>query len=249
MSIEFGVSKIIRLKHKRENKIMAECNLCNKKIGFGEYTFKIVDGTICENCMTILLGGVSQGDLYKFRDQINEIEKMTIDQVVPMFEEKRVEIIRKEAEKKEAIRKESEMSEEEKEFLDRKNRVIVTTADLHRDYDVIGPVYIQVNNRSGMLRDLKSSGQGSNDKRTGMELMEILFMNSGAYNGHADFDSAFFIAVEELKERATLLGADAVIGMRQDIDLDSVGYQYFYLQMYGTAVKFKDTSSDISQAR
>jgi uncharacterized protein YbjQ (UPF0145 family) len=36
-----------------------------------------------------------------------------------------------------------------------------------------------------------------------------------------------------------MLGADAVIGMRQDIDLDTNGFQFFYLQMYGTAVKFK----------
>ena len=35
------------------------------------------------------------------------------------------------------------------------------------------------------------------------------------------------------------MGADAVIGMRQDIDLDTNAFTYFYLQMYGTAVKFK----------
>ncbi len=44
------------------------------------------------------------------------------------------------------------------------------------------------------------------------------------------------MAVEELKKRALLLGADAIIGMRQDIDLDTSAFQYFYLQMYGTAV-------------
>ena len=36
-----------------------------------------------------------------------------------------------------------------------------------------------------------------------------------------------------------MLGADAIIGMRQDIDLDTNQFQAFYLQMYGTAVKFK----------
>ncbi len=39
--------------------------------------------------------------------------------------------------------------------------------------------------------------------------------------------------------RAAALGADAIIGMRQDIDLDTNGFSYFYLQMYGTAVKFR----------
>ena len=57
--------------------------------------------------------------------------------------------------------------------------------------------------------------------------------------GQNDFDKAFFIVVEELKKRAARMGADAVIGMRQDIDLDTNAFTYFYLQMYGTAVKFK----------
>ena len=57
--------------------------------------------------------------------------------------------------------------------------------------------------------------------------------------GQNDFDKAFFIAVQELKARASILQADAIVSMRQDIDLDTNGFQHFYLQMYGTAVKFK----------
>ena len=48
------------------------------------------------------------------------------------------------------------------------------------------------------------------------------------------------VTVEELKKQAARIDADAVIGMRQDIDLDTNGFTYFYLQMYGTAVKFKN---------
>jgi uncharacterized protein YbjQ (UPF0145 family) len=57
--------------------------------------------------------------------------------------------------------------------------------------------------------------------------------------GQNDFDKAFFISVQELKARASILKADAIISMRQDLDLDTNGFQYFYMQMYGTAVKFK----------
>ncbi len=57
--------------------------------------------------------------------------------------------------------------------------------------------------------------------------------------GQSDFDKAFFVAVQGLKKRASLLGADAIITMRQDIDLDTTNFLYFYLQIYGTAVKFK----------
>lgn len=59
--------------------------------------------------------------------------------------------------------------------------------------------------------------------------------------GEGNFEIAFFIAVEELKKRAAMLGAEGVVFMRQDIDLDREAYQFFYLQMYGTAVKFKSS--------
>ncbi len=52
-----------------------------------------------------------------------------------------------------------------------------------------------------------------------------------------DFEKAFFVAVQELKKRAKAINAHAVISMRQDIDIDTNGFQYFYLQMYGTAVR------------
>ena len=58
--------------------------------------------------------------------------------------------------------------------------------------------------------------------------------------GHSDFDRAFYLSVLEIREKAGSLGADAIIGMRHDMDLDSnKRFQYFYLQMYGTAVGFK----------
>ena len=53
---------------------------------------------------------------------------------------------------------------------------------------------------------------------------------------------SFFIAVEELKKRAAILGADAIVAMRHDIDLDTNGLAYFYLQMYETAVKYTENN-------
>ena len=58
-------------------------------------------------------------------------------------------------------------------------------------------------------------------------------------NGHNQFDEAFFISVEEIKKRAYYMGADAIIGMKEELNLDTNGFQHFYMQMYGTAVKFK----------
>jgi uncharacterized protein YbjQ (UPF0145 family) len=125
--------------------------------------------------------------------------------------------------------------------------MIVTTQDLKDKYDVIGPVYFQVSNKgiissalsklikkyADKLAEVKKSGQMSKEKA------DWGFLYGEFSAGQNDFDKAFFVAVEEIKERAKLLGADAIIGLRQDIDLDTSGFQFFYLQMYGTAVKMK----------
>jgi len=125
--------------------------------------------------------------------------------------------------------------------------IIVTTGDLKQDYEILGPIYFQVSNKG-----IFSSALSKLVKEYEAEITEIKkhgqLMGGGTdwgflYGewsvGQKDFEKAFFVAVQELKKRAALLGADAIIGMRQDIDLDTNAFQYFYLQMYGTAVKFK----------
>ncbi len=126
------------------------------------------------------------------------------------------------------------------------SKVIVTTGDLRRDYEVLGPVYFQVSNKG-----LFGSALGSYKKKYIAEIAAMKkqgTMSAGRADwgflygewsvGQSDFESAFFIATEELKKRAEMVGADAVICMRQDIDMDTNGFAFFYLQMYGTAVKF-----------
>ncbi len=125
--------------------------------------------------------------------------------------------------------------------------VIVTTGDLKRDYEVIGPIYFQVSNKgifSSALSKLvkKYSEQIARMKKEGamsQHKADWGFLYGEWSVGQSDFEKAFFVAAEELKERAAMMNADAVIGMRQDIDLDTSGFQYFYLQMYGTAVRYK----------
>jgi hypothetical protein len=126
--------------------------------------------------------------------------------------------------------------------------VIVTTGDLKEPYDIIGPVYFQVSNKGifssklsrleqkhlDALRDMRKGGQIDRAR------LDWGFLYGEYSAGQNDFDKAFFVAVQELKKRALLIGGDAIIGMRQDIDLDTNAFQYFYLQMYGTAVRFND---------
>lgn len=130
---------------------------------------------------------------------------------------------------------------------DAAEKIIVTTCDLKEDYEIIGPVYFQVSNKgifssayselvrkySNKIVEMKRSGNISKEKA------DWGFLYGEWSVGQNDFEKAFYIAVEELKKKAALLDADAIIGMRQDIDLDTNGFSYFYLQMYGTAVKFR----------
>ncbi len=123
--------------------------------------------------------------------------------------------------------------------------ILVTTGDINQDYQIIGPVYFQISNKGifsnalsklvkqyeAEIIDMKRSGQMGEDRA------DWGFLYGEWSVGQSDFEKAFFVSVEELKKRAALLGADAIISMRQDIDLDTNSFQYFYLQMYGTAVK------------
>jgi hypothetical protein len=126
--------------------------------------------------------------------------------------------------------------------------VVVTTGDLRRDYDIIGPVYFQVSNKgifsSSLSKLVKQYEAEISAMRTRGEMSgpraDWGFLWGEWSVGQTDFEKAFFVAVQELKKRAVLVGGDAVIGMRQDIDLDTTTFQYFYLQMYGTAVRIRD---------
>ena len=131
--------------------------------------------------------------------------------------------------------------------------VIVSTGDIHKAYEIIGPVYFQVSNKpEGFDASTLSEYQElyaeeinhlQNSEKTGGK-REGSTEWACAWGewclGDSNFEIAFFIAVEELKKRAAMVGADGVIYMRQDIDMDLEAFQFFYLQMYGTAVKFKE---------
>ena len=127
------------------------------------------------------------------------------------------------------------------------NKIIVTTVDLKTEYEVLGPVYFSLSNKG-----LFGSQLGTLIKKYKSEIENLKKENAlnparadwgflwGEFSaGQNDFGKAFYVSVQELKSRASMLNADAIIGLRQDIDLDTNGFQYFYLQMYGTAVKFK----------
>lgn len=127
------------------------------------------------------------------------------------------------------------------------SNIIVTTGDLKEDYEILGPVYFQVSNKGVFGSALGKLKKKYRDEIAAMKKRGTMSQNKADWGclygewsvGQNDFEAAFFIATEELKKRAQLVGGDAIVAMRQDIDMDTVGFAYFYLQMYGTAVKRK----------
>jgi ABC-type phosphate transport system auxiliary subunit len=126
------------------------------------------------------------------------------------------------------------------------DKIIVTTGDISKPYEIVGPVYFQLSNKgllsssfSELAREYKSDIQKMKKQGTmSADRSDWGFLYGEWSVGQSDFEKAFYIATEELKKRAEMLGANAIICMRQDIDLDTNGFSHFYLQMYGTAVKF-----------
>lgn len=124
----------------------------------------------------------------------------------------------------------------------------VTTVDLHRAYTILGPVYFQVSNKgifstalSRLVKQYEPEiAEARKQSQVGQPRADWGFIYGEDSVGQNEFEKAFFVAVQELKKRAASLGADAIIGLRQDIDMDTTTFQFFYLQIYGTAVKFKD---------
>ena len=145
----------------------------------------------------------------------------------------------------EAKQKAVEAKQRAAEYRQKVNAIIVTTGDLKEDYEIIGPVFFQVSNKglfSSTLSELINKYSAEIEEMKNHALMSERRSDWGflwgEYSvGQNDFEKAFFVATQELKKRALMLGGDAVVSMRQDIDLDTSGFQYFYLQMYGTVVK------------
>ena len=155
------------------------------------------------------------------------------------------EMIKSKAAKEAAEQRAAEAKQKAAEYRQKVNAVIVTTGDLKEDYEIIGPVYFQVSSKglfSSTLSDLVNKYTAEIEEMKNHALMSERRSDWGflwgEYSvGQNDFEKAFFVATQELKKRALMLGGDAIVSMRQDIDLDTSGFQYFYLQMYGTVVK------------
>jgi len=145
----------------------------------------------------------------------------------------------------------------------RPDRMLVTTGDINSKYKILGVVFFSLGTRGGMatefnrLKDvylhrlaiIKQKGQlSSAGKSAGQTIAGIGFdgngdidfsvQHAGASFNSNDMEIAFHILMSELQVRATHLGADAIVGFRHNVELDSNSNVInFFANSYGTAVK------------
>lgn len=131
------------------------------------------------------------------------------------------------------------IAEIDKEKRKSAEKIIVSTGSINKSYDIVGLVYFQVSN----------SGYFSSQLDTLCEryIQEITqWLDAGLISSPKHSEAAFYIAVEELKIKSLSLGADAIIELRSEIVFDSGQKDIFFMQVYGTAVKFLATENDLN---
>ena len=129
--------------------------------------------------------------------------------------------------------------------------IIITTGELKQAYTILQPIFVQISNK-GVLKNQYELLEQKYHKfleklqDIGLVAQEYQPKKKGSLVGNDDkpdsvghrMEKAFYIAIEELKKRAEYLKGDAVIAMRYETDLLTNPSGEFYLQMYGTVVKF-----------
>lgn len=212
---------------------MDTCGVCGAKRSPELRFTKVRDGWVCKNCIkeSALIADFPD---WQYRSKV--ISRMTVGDM---------------RERIESNKKRIEDGKSKTELAERLEKFIVTTVDLHRDYEVICPVFFQTSNKgvlSSSYSDLarnynreierrRVTGEFSEERN---DYMWLWFGLAGMPIGQNDFEPAFYIGIEEIKMQAIKMGADAIVGLHVDFDLDTTGFQFFYLHMYGTAVRFTD---------
>jgi uncharacterized protein YbjQ (UPF0145 family) len=118
------------------------------------------------------------------------------------------------------------------------SQVLVSTTTLAEAYETVGPVYAITTNLRGVL-DAAAKKLGIDIRAvTDTEFLSAFATGDSVANYQA-FPVAFAVCVEQLKRDAASLGANAVIGMRMNFDLDRSGggLSAFTMQLFGTAVR------------
>lgn len=116
-------------------------------------------------------------------------------------------------------------------------------------YTLIKSLYFQISNWDSLYDNFSTLSKKYESELLALlkddSLVQLLKKEWGFQYGESnykiqqDFDTAVYIAIRELQKKAAALGANAIILLEQDAKTDKNHSDYFYIQMYGTAVTIK----------
>ena len=116
--------------------------------------------------------------------------------------------------------------------------IIITTMDWNqRPYEVVGTVYFQVRNSGKPHKELLKKYKSELEEMRKTEKLPETPKGFFNWTG-SELEECFFIGQEELKKRANILQADAIIGFTESTDIYNDSGNWFFMQMYGTAIRF-----------
>lgn len=246
---------------------MAEtCVFCGKKFGMASMPMRVTPksgAVMCRKCQleykNPLVEIAKAQDTTKIAVKVEQIKKATGNNTAELEALLKVIIDEASVLSEEEYAKQQELKKEQepirKEF-ERIRNIPITTEDLKCTYKIIAPIIFNTTNRGVftsvydklsskyshfpydilLVKPENESLSGSELGITPLSLFDTSLQFEGKV-GQDSFDRAFYIALAELRLRAAEMGADAIIGMKMDFDLDTTNFGAFYLQMYGTAVK------------
>jgi hypothetical protein len=121
--------------------------------------------------------------------------------------------------------------------------ITVTTGTSSLPYDVVGTISFRYSSERGILSDslttlIEKYLEGTSATEEQRWAPDYTFLFDTASGGRV-FEEAYLLTAQELRRRAGELGADAVIGMRHDVDLAASDRTCLYLKVSGTAVRFR----------
>lgn len=128
------------------------------------------------------------------------------------------------------------------------HNIIATTADLKEDYKIISPIIFSFDNQPVLFSSKTKLNELLEKYKLKTEKMLSAISSHDEQKTHLDFfyaillnkdnplEQMFYIGVEELKLRAEMLHADAIIGISQEVTSHNHP-TFFNYKIYGTAVK------------
>ena len=112
-------------------------------------------------------------------------------------------------------------------------------------FDIVGTISFLYSSRSGILSDTAAGMIHDLRRRTRPEGAPASSRTSAGDftlifdEASETFDRVFLLTSQELRRRAAALGAHAVIEMRHDVDLAASDRDCVYVDVTGTAVRFR----------